>query len=157
LSNDDQSSLHDDLIENFKIVALENKKLKKYLTEATNKEKVAIESKDFNNELVLNNERLREEMKKFKLEKEHLANTSKMSSSWTKSWKTIRVVLDTIHLCKRNQQIKIRLSKIQIPLSVMSVEKKNTLLTIVKPHHQLPCQSTQDLLHLMLTMCSNED
>jgi regulator of replication initiation timing len=81
LSNDDQSSLHDDLIENFKIVALENKKLKKYLTEATNKEKVAIESKDFNNELVLNNERLREEMKKFKLEKEHLANTSKMSSS----------------------------------------------------------------------------
>jgi hypothetical protein len=39
----------------------------------------------------------------------------------------------------------------------MSVEKKNTLLTIAKPHHQLPCQSTQDLLHLMLTMCSNED
>jgi hypothetical protein len=78
------------LVEKLEVMTLENKKLKKYLTDATTNGKIAIESKGFNNELVLDNERLREEIKKLKLEKEHLAtsvqnstrvNTSKMSSS----------------------------------------------------------------------------
>ena len=56
-------------------MTLENKKLKKYLTDATTKGKFAIESKDFNNELVMDNERLREEINKLKLEKDHLATS----------------------------------------------------------------------------------
>jgi regulator of replication initiation timing len=70
LSNVDQSSLHDDLVEKFEVMTLENKKLKKYLTNATIKGEITIESNHFNNELVLDNERLREGIKKLKLEKE---------------------------------------------------------------------------------------
>jgi hypothetical protein len=54
---------------------LENKKLKKYLIDATTKGKIIIESKYFNNELVLDNERLRKEIKKLKLDKEHLVTS----------------------------------------------------------------------------------
>jgi chromosome segregation ATPase len=60
LSNVDKSSLHDDLVEKLEVMTLENQKLKKYLTDVTTKGKFAIESNDFNNELVLDNERLRE-------------------------------------------------------------------------------------------------
>jgi regulator of replication initiation timing len=73
LSKVDQSSLHDELIEKVEVMTLENQKLKKYLTDATTREKVAIESNDVNNELAVDNERLRDEVKKLKLEKEHLA------------------------------------------------------------------------------------
>jgi hypothetical protein len=52
LSQVDQSSLHDELIE-----------------------KVAIESNDINNELAVDNERLRNKVKKLKIEKEHLATS----------------------------------------------------------------------------------
>jgi hypothetical protein len=48
---------------------------------------------------------------------------------------------------------KTRLSKIQSSSSVMSMVKNDTLLTIEKPHHQLHCQSTKHLLHIMPTMC----
>jgi predicted nuclease with TOPRIM domain len=37
LSNVDQSSIHDELIEKFEVMTLENRKLKKYLTDATTK------------------------------------------------------------------------------------------------------------------------
>jgi hypothetical protein len=43
------------------------------LTDATTRGKVAIESNDINNELAVDNERLRDEVKKLKIEKEHLA------------------------------------------------------------------------------------
>jgi hypothetical protein len=56
-------------------MTLENKKLKKYLTDATTKGKIAIAIKDFNNELVMDNERLKEEIKKLSLEKDHLATS----------------------------------------------------------------------------------
>jgi hypothetical protein len=49
--------------------------LKKYLIDATTKGKVAIESNDVNNELALDNESLRDEVKKLKLEKECLATS----------------------------------------------------------------------------------
>jgi predicted nuclease with TOPRIM domain len=75
LSDVDQSSLHDELIEKVKVTTLENQKLKKYLTDATTKGKFSIESNDVNNELALDNERLREEIKKLKLEKEHLTTS----------------------------------------------------------------------------------
>jgi hypothetical protein len=50
-----QSSLHDELIEKVEIMTLENKKLKKYLTHATTRGKIAIESNDVNNELAVDN------------------------------------------------------------------------------------------------------
>jgi hypothetical protein len=43
-------------------MTLENQKLK-YLTDATTRGKVAIESNDINNELAVDNERLRDEVK----------------------------------------------------------------------------------------------
>jgi hypothetical protein len=54
---------------------LENQKLKKYLTDATTKGKIAIESNNVNNELAADNETLRDEIKKLKLEKEHLGTS----------------------------------------------------------------------------------
>jgi hypothetical protein len=45
------------------------------LTDATTNGKFSMESKDFDNELVLDNERLRGEIKKLKLEKDHLATS----------------------------------------------------------------------------------
>jgi hypothetical protein len=73
LSQDDQSSLHDELIKKVEVMTLDNHKLKKYLTDATTRGKVAIERNDINNELAVDNERLRDEVKKLKIEKEHLA------------------------------------------------------------------------------------
>ena len=75
LSQVDQSSLHDEMIEEVEVMTLENQKLKKYLTDATTRGKVAIESNDINNELAVDNERLRDEVKKLKIEKEHLATS----------------------------------------------------------------------------------
>jgi hypothetical protein len=90
LSNVDQSSLHDDLVEKLKVMTLENKKLKKYLTDATTKGKIGIESKDFNNELVMDNSGLGKRSRDSSLRKITLplvcksstkANTSKISFS----------------------------------------------------------------------------
>jgi hypothetical protein len=63
------------LVEKLEVMTLENQKLRKYFTDATTKGKIAIESSDSNNELALDNERLREEIKKLKLEKENLATS----------------------------------------------------------------------------------
>jgi hypothetical protein len=56
-------------------MSLENEKLKKYFTDVTTKEKIVIESKDFDNELVHDNERFREQIKKLKHEKDHIATS----------------------------------------------------------------------------------
>jgi hypothetical protein len=56
-------------------MVLENKKLKKYLIDATTKGKNCHRKQYFNNELVLDNERLRKEIKKLKLDKEHLVTS----------------------------------------------------------------------------------
>jgi hypothetical protein len=63
------------MIEKVEVMTLENQKLKKHLTYATTRGKVAIESNDINNELALDNERLRNEVKKLKIKKEHLATS----------------------------------------------------------------------------------
>jgi uncharacterized phage infection (PIP) family protein YhgE len=75
LSQVDQFSLNNELIEKVEVMTLENQKLKRYLTDATTRGKVALESNDINNELVVDNERLRDEVKKLKIEKEHLATS----------------------------------------------------------------------------------
>jgi hypothetical protein len=95
--------------------------LKKYLTYATTKRKIVIESNDVNNELAVDNERLKDEIKKLKLEKEHLATSVQKFNKgqylqnellMNTVMKIIRVVLDTILLCKRNQQINTRQNKL---------------------------------------------
>jgi hypothetical protein len=59
LSQDDQTSHHDELTEKVEVLTLDNQKLKIYLTDATTRGKVSIENNDFNNELAVDNERLR--------------------------------------------------------------------------------------------------
>jgi hypothetical protein len=75
LRQDDQTSLHDELTEKVEVLTLDNQKLKRYLTDATTRGKVAIESNDINNELAVDNERLINEVKKLKNENEHLATS----------------------------------------------------------------------------------
>jgi hypothetical protein len=59
LSQGEQTSLHAELTEKVEVLTLDNQKLKKYLTDATTRGKVAIENNDFNNELAVDNERLK--------------------------------------------------------------------------------------------------
>ena len=75
LSQGDQTSLHDELTKKVEVLTLDNKKLKRYLTDATTRGKVAIENNDFNNELAVDNKRLKNEVKKLKSENEHLATS----------------------------------------------------------------------------------
>jgi hypothetical protein len=75
LSQDDQTSLHDELTEKAEVLTLDNQILKRYLIDATTRGKVAIESNDFNNELAVDNERLRNEVNKLKNENEHIATS----------------------------------------------------------------------------------
>jgi hypothetical protein len=75
LSQRDQSSLHDELTEKVEVLTLDNQTLKRYLTDATTRGKVAIENNDFNNELAVHNERFKNEIKKLKSENEHLATS----------------------------------------------------------------------------------
>jgi hypothetical protein len=60
-------------LKKFEVVSLENEKLKKYLRDATTKGNIFIESKYVDSELIHDNERLREEIKEVKLQKNHLA------------------------------------------------------------------------------------
>jgi hypothetical protein len=54
--------------------------LKKYLTDATNRGKVAIESNDVNNELAVDNERLRDESRNLSLRNNILPQVYKSST-----------------------------------------------------------------------------
>jgi hypothetical protein len=56
------------LTEKVEVLTLDNKKLKRYLTDATTRGNVAIENNEFNNELAVDNERLKNEVKKLKSE-----------------------------------------------------------------------------------------
>jgi hypothetical protein len=73
LSIIDESRHHEDLIEKFEVISLENEKLKRYLKDVTTKGNIVIERNDLHNKLVHDNDRFREEFKKLKLEKNHLA------------------------------------------------------------------------------------
>jgi chromosome segregation ATPase len=90
LSQDDQTSHHDELTEKVEVLTLDNQKLKRYLIDATTREKVAIENNDFNNELAVDNERLKMRSRNLRVKMNILqqvcksstrANTSKMNCS----------------------------------------------------------------------------
>jgi hypothetical protein len=74
-----------ELLENFELITLENEKLKRYLKDVTTKGNIVMERKNIHNKMVHDNERLREKIKKLKLEKNQVvisltkANTYKMS------------------------------------------------------------------------------
>jgi hypothetical protein len=145
LSQVDQSSLHDEIIEKSEVMTLENQKLKKYLTYATTRGKVAIESNDINNELAVDNERIRDEVKKLKIEKEHLATSVQKFNKG--QYLQNELLMNTVM-----KQVNTRQNRLLSQSSALNVEKKDILPTTAKPHHQLPCQSTQDHLLLMLIM-----
>jgi hypothetical protein len=80
LSQDDKSSLHDELTEKVEVLTLENQKLKKYLTDATTRGNVAIESNVINNELAVDNERLRNKVKNLRMKMNILPQVCKSST-----------------------------------------------------------------------------
>jgi hypothetical protein len=161
LSQDDQTSLHDELTEKVEVLTLDNQKLKRYLTDATTRGNVTIESNDINNELAVDNERLRNEVKKLKNENEHLATSVQKFNKG--QYLQNELLMNTImknnksgigynSLCKRKQQVNTRQNRLLSLSNALSVEKEDTLPTTAKPNHQLPCQSTQDHLLSMLIM-----
>jgi hypothetical protein len=90
LSQDDQTSLHEELTKKVEVLTLDNQKLKRYLTDATTRGKVAIENNDFNKELAVDNERLKMRSRNLRVKMNILqqvcksstrANTSKMNCS----------------------------------------------------------------------------
>jgi hypothetical protein len=72
---DDSSHIfyHGELVDKLEIITLENDKLKRYLKDSTTKENSAMERNDLDSKMVHDNERLREEIKKLKLDKNQLA------------------------------------------------------------------------------------
>jgi hypothetical protein len=155
LSDVDQSSLHDELIEKVKVTTLENQKLKKYLTDATTKGKFSIESNDVNNELALDNERLREEIKKLKLEKEHL--TTSVQKFNKGQYLQNELLMNTVmknnksgigynYFEQKKQQINTRQNKLLSQSSAMSVEKKDMLPTTT-------IHTTNSLAKALKTFC----
>jgi hypothetical protein len=161
LSQVDQSSLHDELIEKVEVMTLENQKLKKYLTDATTREKVAIESNDINNELAVDNERLRNKVKKLKIEKERLATSVQKFNKcqyiqnellMNTVMKNNKSGIGYISFVQKKATSQHKERQTLSQSSALSVEKKDILPTTAKPHHQLPCESTQDHLPSMLIM-----
>jgi hypothetical protein len=161
LSQDDQTSLHDELTEKVKVLTLDNQKLKRYLIDTTTRGNVAIESNDFNNELAVDNERLRNEVKKLKKENEHLATSVQKFNKG--QYLQNEFLMNTVmknnksgigynSLVQKKATINIRQNRLISISNALSVENKDILLTTTKPNHQLLCQSTQDHLLSMLIM-----
>jgi hypothetical protein len=136
------------LIEKVEVTILENQKLKKYLTDATTRGKVVIESNDVNNELAVDNERLRDDVKKLKIEKEHLATSVQKFNKG--QYFQNELLMNTIMKNNKSgigynsfvQKKETRQNKLLSQSSALSVEKKDILPTITKPNHQLPCCHT---------------
>jgi hypothetical protein len=91
----------------------------------------------------MNNERLREEIKKLKLEKDHLATSVQKFNKG--QYLQNELLMNTVmknnksgigynSIVQKKATNKTRLSKIPCPSSAMNVEK-DTLLKITKPHH----------------------
>jgi hypothetical protein len=76
----DQSSLNDELTEKVEVLTLENQKLKRYLAEATTRGKVVIESNDINNELAVDNERLKMRSRNLRMKINFLPQVCKSST-----------------------------------------------------------------------------
>jgi hypothetical protein len=90
LSQDGQTSFHDEMTEKVEVLTLDNQKLKRYLTDATTRGNVAIENNDFNNELAVDNEMLKMRSRNLSVKMNILqqvcksstrSNTSKMNCS----------------------------------------------------------------------------
>jgi hypothetical protein len=120
------------LIEKVEVMTLENQKLKKCLTDATTKGKTDIESNDVNNGLAVDNEGLRDEVKKLKLEKEYLATSVQKFNKG--QYLQNELLMNTVmknnkggigynSFVKKKKQVNTRQNKLLIQSSAMSVEK----------------------------------
>jgi predicted ribonuclease YlaK len=149
------------LTEKVEVLTLDNQKLKRYLTDATTRGKVAIESNDFHNELVVDNERLRNEVKKLKNENEHLATSVQKFNKG--QYLQNELLMNTVmknnksgigynSFVQKKKQINTRQNRLISLSNALGVEKKDIFPTTAKPNHQLPCQCTQDHLPSMLIM-----
>jgi hypothetical protein len=106
--------------------------LKKCLTDATTKGKTDIESNDVNNGLAVDNEGLRDEVKKLKLEKEYLATSVQKFNKG--QYLQNELLMNTVmknnkggigynSFVKKKKQVNTRQNKLLIQSSAMSVEK----------------------------------
>jgi hypothetical protein len=120
------------LIEKVEVMTLENQKLKKYLIDATTKGKTDIESNDVNNGLAVDNEGLRDEVKKLKLEKEYLATSVQKFNKG--QYLQNELLMNTImknnkggigynSFVQKKKQVNTRQNKLLSQSSAMSVEK----------------------------------
>jgi hypothetical protein len=104
------------------------------LTDATTRGKVAIESNDFNNELAVDNERLRNEVKKLKNENEHLATSVQKFNKG--QYPQNELLMNTVmknnksgigynSFVQKKQQINTRQNRLISPSNALGVEKKD--------------------------------
>jgi hypothetical protein len=161
LSQDDETSLHDELAEKVEVLTLDNQKLKRYLTDATTRGKVAIENNDFNSELAVDNERLKNEVKKLKSENEHLATSVQKfnKGQYLQNELLMNTVMENNKsgigynsFVQKKATNQYKPKQTHKPIKCFECGKEGILPTTAKPNHQLPCQSTQDHLSSMLTM-----
>jgi hypothetical protein len=135
--------------------------LKRYLTDATTRGKVVVESNDFNNELAVDNERLRNEVKKLKNENEHLATSVQKFNKG--QYLQNELLINTImknnksgigynSFVQKKATNQYKAKPTHKPIKCFECGKKDILPITAKPNHQLPCQSTQDHLLSMLIM-----
>jgi transposase InsO family protein len=154
LSQDDQTSLHDELTEKVEVLTLDNQKFKIYLTDATTRGKVAIESNDFNNELAVDNERLRNEVKKHKNENKHIATSVQKFNKgqylqnvllMNTVMKNNRVVLDIILLCKKKATNQYKAKQTHRPIKCFECGKEGHFAhnCKAKPPTAKPCSACQ--------------
>jgi hypothetical protein len=161
LSQDDQTSLHDELTKKVEVLTLDNKKLKIYLTDATTRGKVSIENNDINNELAVDNERLKNEVKKLKSENEHLATSVQKfnKGQYLQNELLMNTVMKNnksgtgyISFVQKKATIQYKPKQTHKPIKCFECGKEGHFPTTAKPSHQLPCQSTQEHLPSMLIM-----
>ena len=156
----------------------DNEKLKKELKEFKIHNTIVLETLDHDGDLILENEKLKEENKKLKEEKnndvlkeenkklklkrEHLKiGLSKFTRG---KYLQSELLMNTIikmdrsgigHLANKEKKAQAQnsISPSQSQRDVLSVDKKATLLMSAKLHHHNPCPSMLDLLPSMLTTC----
>jgi hypothetical protein len=109
----------------------------------------------------MDNKRLRDEVKKLKIEKEYLATSVQKFNKG--QYLQNELLMNTVmknnksgigynSFVQKKATSKYKAKQTPKPIKCFECGKKDTLPTTAKPHHQLPCQSTQDHLLSMLIM-----